>query len=302
MPPSRAAVSLAGIGAALLGGAVLAYARYVEPKWAEVVRLELTLPRLAPQFDGYRIVHISDIHLDEHMGPGRLEKFVGMVNAQDPDVVAITGDFVQYTAERFAPMLTATLRELRPRDAAVGVLGNHDHESGAGAVRRALREAGVLDLSNAVHTLRRDGAELHVAGVDSVWEDEHRLDVVLGALPPEGAAVLLTHEPDFADASSATGRFDLQLSGHSHGGQVRLPLIGPPRLTWLAEKYYTGRYQVGGMILYATRGLGMLPPRVRFLCRPEITAITLKAPPALPAAASRTGSPGSLTHARLSGR
>jgi predicted MPP superfamily phosphohydrolase len=105
-----------------------------------------------------------------------------------------------------------------------------------------------------------------------------RLDLVLDALPDEGAAILLAHEPDFADISAATGRFDAQLSGHSHGGQVRMPFIGPLVLPAFAKRYPSGRYQVGGMIQYTTRGVGTELVPVRFGCRPEISVITLRVP------------------------
>jgi predicted MPP superfamily phosphohydrolase len=95
-------------------------------------------------------------------------------------------------------------------------------------------------------------------------------------LPAEGCAILLAHEPDCADDSAATGRFDLQISGHSHGGQVSLPLIGPPVLPYLAQKYPSGLYQVGQMFQYTNRGVGMTPPYVRLNCRPEITVFTLE--------------------------
>ncbi len=276
-PARRDSLLFAGAVALISVGGLL-YARFVEPAWPRVVRLELTLPRLSLEFDGYRIVHISDLHVDEYTSPARLARFMLLVNQQDPHTVAITGDFVNHHAERFAPAIAVGLRLLTPCDFTVAVLGNHDHQTHPASIRGALDQAGVLDLSNTVLTLRRGSAELHLAGVDSVWSAHDRLDLVLTRLPASGAVVLITHEPDFADTSAATGRFDLQLSGHSHGGQVRLPVFGPPRLTRLGEKYYTGRYDVNGMILYANQGLGMLPPRVRFRCRPEITVITLRAP------------------------
>jgi len=99
---------------------------------------------------------------------------------------------------------------------------------------------------------------------------------VLALLPDEGCAILLAHEPDYADISAPTGRFDLQLSGHSHGGQVILPFIGPPILPSYSHKYPVGQYQVGSMIQYTNRGLGTVAPMVRFNCRPEITVFTLR--------------------------
>ena len=126
-------------------------------------------------------------------------------------------------------------------------------------------------------TLRREEAQLHIAGVDSLWYDKADLNPVLQQLPEEGAALLLAHEPDFADISAKTGRFDLQLSGHSHGGQIILPLVGPPWLPRHGRNYPLGQYQVGDMIQYTNRGIGMVIPTVRFNCRPEISVFTLRA-------------------------
>jgi predicted MPP superfamily phosphohydrolase len=172
--------------------------------------------------------------------------------------------------------LTDALRMLRAADGSFAVLGNHDHWSDPNMIRGMLDRVGVRNLSNAAHTLRRGEATLHLAGVDDVWEQQDRLDDVLDVLPDEGAAILLAHEPDFADDSALTGRFDLQLSGHSHGGQVNLPLFGRPRLPRLGLKYPAGLYQVQSMQLYTNRGLGVVWPRVRFNCRPELTVFTLE--------------------------
>lgn len=119
---------------------------------------------------------------------------------------------------------------------------------------------------------------LHFAGVDDVMEGRSRLDLVLQELPEDGTAILLAHEPDFADVSAATGRFDLQLSGHSHGGQVRLPLLGAPYLPPFSQRYASGLYEVGDMWQYTNRGIGFVDARLRFLCRPEITVLTFEAP------------------------
>ncbi len=216
------------------------------------------------------------------MTPGRLARIVGLANGERPDLVAITGDTVTssslYSTAHFAPLLVGPLAELRARDGVLAVLGNHDHRAGAKAVRRALREAGVAELDNRVRTLRRDGDELHVAGVDSPYAGLDRLDLVLEGLPEGGCAVLLAHEPDFADRSAATGRFDLQLSGHSHGGQVWLPFWGSLFLPRLGRRYPAGLYEVGGMHQYTNRGVGVTLARLRANCRPEVTILTLRAP------------------------
>jgi uncharacterized protein len=269
----------AALGVLLLGG--LVYVRKVEPEDVEVVPVSLVLPRLDAAFEGYRIAQISDIHADGWMTPGRVLSLVNLVNAEAPDLVAITGDFATYSRFRslirHASRLVAPLRRLQATDGVVAVLGNHDHKTDARTVRRVLAASGVIELHNAVLTLRRGGESLYLCGVDDLREGTPRLGRALEGLSEEGAAVLLAHEPDFADESAATGRFDLQLSGHSHGGQVGVPLLRYPFLPKLSRKYPTGLYRVGDMFLYTNRGLGA-HPRFRFNCRPEITVFTLRSP------------------------
>lgn len=260
-----------------MGG--LLYAREIETRWLEVVPVTITLPRLAREFDGYRIVQIGDIHLEDWTKPRRLNRIVDLVNEQQADLIAITGDFLSYSVDPGVPRrLVEALGRLRARDGVAAVTGNHDYLTDVDLVRRCLREAGTPELRNDVRTLRRNGAALHIAGVDDVMEGRSRLDLVLQKLPEEGAAVLLAHEPDFADVSAATGRFDLQLSGHSHGGQVRMPFLGPLVVPPHSKRYNAGLYEVGNMMQYTNRGIGFVDARFRFLCRPEITVITLRAP------------------------
>lgn len=258
------------------------YARYVEPGRVAIRRLELTLPRLAPGFDGYRIVHMSDVHMDRWMTPRRLAGIVGLVNEQEPDLVAVTGDFVTCSqlasTAHLAPLLAGPLSGLRARDGVVAVLGNHDHRAGAGKVRPHLQRAGISELANEFREIRRGASTLSVAGVDCMYMGKDRLGAVLEGLPEEGAAVLLAHEPDFALSSAATGRFDLQLSGHSHGGQVRLPLFGALLYPRHSGTYPDGLHESRGMHVYTSRGLGTVLSRLRANCRPEISVLTLRSP------------------------
>jgi len=266
-------------GAAMIGAGGLLYAREVEPRRLEVVRLGLTLPRLAAAFDGYRVVQIGDLHLDDWSRPARLDRIAEMVNAENPDLVVVTGDFASYSARKLdTGRLVGALRRLCAPDGVLAILGNHDYLTDVKLIRRCIREAGLTELINEAVTLRRGDSELHVAGIDDVMEGRSRLDLVLRNLPASGAAVLLAHEPDFADVAAATGRFDLQLSGHSHGGQVRVPLLGRAVLPPFSQRYTRGLHRVGGMLVYTNRGLGTVHARLRFGCRPEITALTLRAP------------------------
>ena len=250
---------------------------HFDPDDFDVVPLRVSIPRLDPAFDGYRIVHLSDIHMGHWMTAARLAGVAQLVNAQKPDLVAITGDFVSYVVDEVANDLVAGLSLLQARDMVAATLGNHDHWLDAAKVRGLLQKGGIRDLSNDVATVHRRGAMLHVAGVDDVIVGQDRLDTVLDKLPSPDAAVLLCHEPDFADVSAASGRFHLQLSGHSHGTQMVLPRVGTFIRGHYFRKYPIGRYDVNGMTLYTNRGVGTNTIRLRINCPPEITVVTLRA-------------------------
>lgn len=265
-------LALLGIGAA----AAAFYATRIEPGWLKVRYVPLRLPDLPHAFHDYRIIHISDLHMGGWLNRARLDDAVALINLLRPDAVAITGDFVDYDTAQVAGDLVGALGQLRPRDVTVAVLGNHDYRWNVHTMRQVLRQSGIIDLSNSLHTIEREGAALHLAGVDTVTMRRDNLDAVLDALPTDGPALLLAHEPDFADISAATGRFALQLSGHSHGGQVRLPFFGPPMLPTHGMRYPAGRYSINGMQLYTNRGLGMVRPHLRFNTRPEVTVLILE--------------------------
>ena len=265
------------LGLGVLTLLVILYPTVIEPSWLQIVSLEMTLPHLDPKFDQYRLVHLSDIHADDWMTPQRLQKLVNTVNRLQPDAIALTGDFVTTQPEKYRDTLS-TLKNLTPADGTFAVLGNHDHWSNPEVVRQSLEAAHVTLLANSVQSLMRDGNVLAIAGVDDVWTGNDNLEQVLDRLPPKGAHILLVHEPDFADQSAVTQAFDLQLSGHSHGGQVKLPFLGAPKLPPYGQKYPFGRYTVGEMLQYTGRGVGMVRPRVRLNARPEITVITFRFP------------------------
>jgi predicted MPP superfamily phosphohydrolase len=242
----------------------------------EITRVNLSLPRLGAAFHDYKLVQISDLHIGTWLNRSRLEGVVEMINREEPDLVAITGDFVTYDPDEFEEDLVAALQKLEPRDSSVAILGNHDHWTDPVLIRRILHQSNVIDLSNRVLTLRRGEDSLHIAGVDDTMEKLDDLDFVLEQIPEEGAAILLAHEPDFARKSASSGRFDLQLSGHSHGGQIVLPLVGPPVLPPLGRKYPKGFYKIKDMHLYTNRGIGTTSIRLRINCPPEIAVLALQ--------------------------
>jgi hypothetical protein len=258
-----------------IGGAT--WVTRIEPYAVEVTYTSIPLPHLDPRFDGTTLVQISDLHLGDWMTLERMQGIVEQVNELQPDIIAVTGDFVSRIWDSTPGEITQILRSLKAREAVVATLGNHDHWTNARTVGQAVLESGVSLLTNANIALHREDASLYIAGVDDIWERQHDLDVALAGIPQKSPVVLLAHEPDYADEVALTGRVGLQLSGHSHGGQVRLPGRGAMILPTLGEKYDMGLFDIDGMALYVNRGVGMVAPHVRFNCRPEITHITLTA-------------------------
>jgi predicted MPP superfamily phosphohydrolase len=167
------------------------------------------------------------------------------------------------------------LGELRAPLGVFGILGNHDDSADPRVVTRSLEAHGVTVLRNFNLRIETRGERLWIAGVDDVLTGNAQLGQALQGIPADGATVLLAHEPDFAD-SVASQAVDLQLSGHSHGGQVRFSLLGAVYLPPMARKYPYGLNQIGRLKVYTNRGLGTTFLPARFGCPPEITLLTLR--------------------------
>ena len=266
------------LGAGAAGTAVMAtggaYSALLEPHWLTIERVTIPLRRLSPEFDGFTLAQISDIHRGPYVDDAAVQAAVEAVNQLRPDAVMLTGDFVSRDAA-LAESCAQTLSALQARTGVYAILGNHDHWTHANEVERALTARSLMVLRNDAVPLERDGARLWIAGVDDVRQRRADLDRALRLVPADQAAILLAHEPDYADLA-AQHPIDLQLSGHSHGGQVRLPVVGAPILPYLGRKYPGGLYQLGALQLYTNRGLGVVAPPVRFNCPPEITLFTLR--------------------------
>jgi uncharacterized protein len=263
-----------------LGGATVATAGYLtrlESHWVQVQEVQVPIAGLTPRLDGLRIVQLSDIHLSAAAPRSYLQRVVATAQSLAPELIVLTGD---YDTPDCAPILA-------PLHAPLGVyavLGNRDYgnDNGAEPMSEALQAAGLTLLRNQGRPIARDGghhADLWLAGLDDVLERKDDLETSLREAPVGVPVLLLVHEPDYA--ARITGRaaelgIVLQLSGHSHGGQVRLPFIGAPILPYLGQKYPMGLQRVGAMWVYTNRGIGMTRPAVRLNCRPEITVITLR--------------------------
>jgi predicted MPP superfamily phosphohydrolase len=265
--------ALFGVG---FGGVLgLKYAREVEPNLLQIEKIELHLQSLPVGLEGTRLVCLSDFHLHPYTRIELVQECVRLVNRLDADVVCLLGDYVFDRAEAILE-LAPVLSGIETRHGPYAVLGNHDLWTDPELVRSTLEREGIAVLENEHVTIELPGGELVLAGLEDGWSGKPDLDAALFGQTDGLPVVLMMHEPDFADRFRTDGRVELQLSGHTHGGQVRLPVIGAPFLPRYGQKYDRGLYDLDGMWLYTTRGIGVIGPPLRFNCRPEITLLTLR--------------------------
>ena len=262
-------------GGAVLGGAAgVGYVTKIEPEWLSVEQQSISLPGLPAGLDGYKIVQLSDFHLYPFTSIDLIEKTVARTNELGPDLVVLTGDYVLETAASIFD-LAPELAKLNPRHGIFAVLGNHDHWTEAAVVKQGLAEQGIELLHNRGVLLNE--SQFLLAGVDDLWSGTPDIEGALANWREGVPTILLAHEPDFADDFLGDGRIQLQLSGHTHGGQVRVPGVGPVVLPRYGQKYHNGLYQVGSSQVYVNRGIGIIGPAVRLNCPPEITEFVLRA-------------------------
>ena len=260
------------------------YASLVSRTDWEIVELPIKLARLPKALDGFTIVQISDIHVGNLMGEATLRRGLDRVMAAKGDLIVVTGDIIDHEAE-YIPLGARMFARLVARAGVYCIPGNHDHYTGANEVMDAFAKAGLVTLVNRHVVVPGSEGGLVLAGVDDRWASRNRRTVpggggpdlieALADSPPDAARVLLAHQPPYVD--EYTERVDLQLSGHTHGGQINP--VGPilPALI----PYLRGHYRVdpagadGGKQLYVNRGFGTAGPPARIMSRPEITQIVL---------------------------
>jgi predicted MPP superfamily phosphohydrolase len=247
----------------------------------EVVTHEVALPNLPRAFDGFSLVQITDPHLGPSISSEFMRCVVQTTLEMSPDVVALTGDYQSYSkdvegAARLLRPLGEWSRRERDGRGAFAVLGNHDRGSGTAHVIDALRRAGIRVLNNRHVELKRDGASLYLVGIADPWSVRNDLDIAMQGVPEGGCVVLLAHVPDFLDETGGAG-VALQLSGHNHGGQIKVPVLGPVLVSSRYGRRYTeGWFKREGTLMYVSRGLGG-KPAIRVGTRPELTSLVLRA-------------------------
>jgi predicted MPP superfamily phosphohydrolase len=256
-------------------GLVASYPVFIERSIVLTNTYRIPVPNLPKAFSGLRIVHLTDLHYGFLVPLKFIGHVVRRANELKPDLIVCTGDYVHEKNS------TAQINEVWPvlsrLTAPLGVysvLGNHDHWADTERSDHWLKRTG-QDLRHKTVRLEREGQGLWIAGAGDLWEDRRNLDGLLGGIPDHDCRIVLAHNPDTADTNYSR-RIDLMLSGHTHGGQVNIPFIGPPVLPVRNKTYSSGlKRSPRGCRVFISRGIGWTIYPIRFNCYPEIAVLEL---------------------------
>ncbi|EIJ81684.1 putative phosphohydrolase [Bacillus methanolicus PB1] len=256
------------------------YAREIEPKMLKINNYTFRHRSIPKGFNGFKIVQFSDTHLGFQYNLTQFEKLISKINSLKPDVIFFTGDLMDEPnkfseTNKIAPLLS----RLYAPFGKFSIYGNHDHGGyGSDIYMKIMVQSGFKTLQNQSHEIRLlDGSKIFIAGIDDAMLGKPDINKAVSSIPKNAFTILLSHAPDLADAASSFN-IHLQLSGHSHGGQVQIPFIGALITPPFAEKYIEGFYKTGNseqLTLYVNRGLGTTRMPFRFLSQPELTVFTL---------------------------
>jgi uncharacterized protein len=267
---------------ALIGVSVSGYfyAHDVEPRMLEITHHKIQNKAIPPAFNGFKIVQFSDTHLGFHYDLKQLEKLIVKINNLEPDMIVFTGDLMDDPSEfQETDKIIKLLKDLHAPFGKFAIYGNHDHGGYGSDIYRELIETAdfALLVNQAKEIKLLNEHSIYIAGVDDAMLGKPDINQALKDIPTDSYKILLSHAPDLATyASNYT--IGLQLSGHSHGGQIQIPFYGPLVTPPQGNRYTEGFYQLGadkGLTLYVNRGLGTTRLPFRFLAKPELTLLTL---------------------------
>ena len=260
---------------AFLGVATASHARWAAPYRPVLARVTVPLPTeiMVPPI---RVGFVTDTHVGPVVRPADVDRAMQLLMSADPDILILGGDYV-CDSPRFIADAAAVLGNYAGAApcGALAVLGNHDYANGAKCLERQFARRGVRVLRNESVSLRCGAAELWFAGIDDALLGNPAPECAFASVPEGASSISLWHEPDWAHEAERRGAF-LQLSGHSHGGQIRLPVIGVIAAPAGGRRFSSGLNRLGAMHVYTSRGIGVFRPPVRMFCPPEVTLITLK--------------------------
>jgi uncharacterized protein len=257
------------------GAAALLLYSLAEPYWLTVDELTVTDGRLPKAFEGKRIAFASDIHCGPFVSASRVGTLVERMNSLNPDIIVLGGDYTLGSSDNIEPCI-AELARLKAPLGVYAVLGNHDTWAGTARTSKALESAGIRVLDNDAVWVASGGSRIRVGGVGDLWTASQDLGPTLEGLQANDFAVLLTHNPHYAEITDISP-FALVLGGHTHGGQI-LPvrLLAPYLPERLRQRYVAGLYEEGHAKIAVTNGFGMVFFPVRFMSRPQIMVLSLR--------------------------
>jgi predicted MPP superfamily phosphohydrolase len=250
------------------------YSFYGERNWLKIEEVDLYFNNLPKGFSNLRIAQFSDTHLGFYFDLQNLHNVVDRINSCKPDMICFTGDLVEDEYEH----LQSTASILNGLKAPLGkyaVLGNHDYWFDPNQVVSTLTSSGFKVLVNEKIRITKDGTDICIAGVDDMMHGSPNIEKALEGIGENEFAILLVHEPDYADITKDY-LVGLQLSGHSHGGQIRIPIVGHLVAPPFGSKYVYGLNEIKNLKVYTNRGMGTTIYPFRIYCRPEITIFNLK--------------------------
>lgn len=257
------------------------YGKYIEPRLISFTNHSLQSPLIPYSFNGVKIIQFSDLHLGYYYSLKQLTTVVKKINEIQPDIVLFTGDLIDnYQTYAETPFVSSILQNIHAPLGKFSIYGNHDHGGyGTEYYYQIMQESGFEVLQNKQKRIRMlDGSAIAIFGIDDMILGKPNINELLQHVKDELYTIVLVHEPDVA-TQIAHFPVNLQLSGHSHGGQVQIPFFGPIVTPYLAERYVEGFYDVTEtykLLLYVNRGLGMTRLPFRFFARPEISVFTLQ--------------------------
>ncbi|WP_163530269.1 metallophosphoesterase [Halobacillus ihumii] len=270
---------VSGLGLLGLSGGGYYYARHIEPHMLDRKEYTISHSNIPRSFNDFKIVQFSDTHIGFNYDLTEFEQLIDTINAENADLIVFTGDLVDKPhTYRFDQRIPQLLQKLKTPYGNYWIYGNHDHGGyGTETVKAVMDDGGFQLLQNSVAMVDNGQDSFALAGLDDVMLGSPNISATTAQIEGDPFTMLLVHEPDVADQMQQHG-IDIQLSGHSHGGQIQLPFVGALVTPPYAETYIEGKYTISELLtLYVSKGIGTTRLPYRFMCRPEYSVFHLQA-------------------------
>jgi uncharacterized protein len=254
---------------------IASYPIFIERYMIQVNTYNIPVANLPDEFQGFRIVHLADLHYGFLVPELLINYVVGKANSLEGDIIVCTGDYVhERNSTNQIDHVWPILSNLKARYGVYSVLGNHDHWSDSRRSLFWLNESG-QSIRHIAKPIEKNGKKIWIGGAGDLWEDDIGIDRAFANIPVDDCKIVLAHNPDTIDESFNT-RIDFMISGHTHGGQVNIPFYGTPLLPVKNKRYASGIIETKKAKIFISRGIGWAILPIRFNCSPEIAILQLQ--------------------------